>query len=341
MSQTADMGAGTVSSDELQAVLRELLCSHFNRQLSIARLERQTSLYSSSFVLEELDIKLEDGRVLQLMFKDSSNHALLPTARNIKPAFVYDPRREINVYQKILPVRRTGTATCFGAVVDPQLDRYWLFLERVPGVELYQVGELEKWQQAARWLAGLHTGLAAQGDLLSATCHLLTYDGDYFRQWPRRAAAFLKAEQSQRRLEWLTKRYERVIEFLTGLPRTFVHGEFYASNVLVQETEAGLRICPVDWEMAGLGPGLIDLAALTAGEWAEEERLAFVRAYHAELASRQPEPMSWETFLGALDWCRLHLAVQWLGWSPAWSPPEAHAQDWLREALIVAEKIGL
>src|SRR6516164_5831567 len=125
MSQTADMGAGTVSSDELQAVLRELLCSHFNRQLSIARLERQTSLYSSSFVLEELDIKLEDGRVLQLMFKDSSNHALLPTARNIKPAFVYDPRREIDVYQKILPVRRTGTATCFGAVVDPQLDRYW------------------------------------------------------------------------------------------------------------------------------------------------------------------------------------------------------------------------
>jgi hypothetical protein len=93
--------------------------------------------------------------------------------------------------------------------------------------------------------------------------------------------------------------------------------------------------------MAGLGPGLIDLAALTAGKWTEAERLALARAYHAELASRQAGSMSWEMFLHALDCCRLHSAVQWLGWSPIWSPPEAHTQDWLGEALILAEKIVL
>lgn len=341
MSQPADLSGCRVRSDALQGVLRESLCQHFKRQLSIARLERQPSAYASSFILEELDIKLSDGTVLHLLFKDLSPLALLPDARNIKPAFVSDSRREIEVYQKILPLRPISTATCFGVVVDQQLGRYWLFLERIPGVELYQVGELATWQQVAGWLVGLHTGLTAESGCLDAAAHLLTYNGDYFWQWPRRALAFRKAEQSHRTLEWLNTRYERVVEILMALPRTFVHGEFYASNVLVQDTVTGLRVCPVDWEMAGLGPGLIDLAALTAGKWTEAERMALAQAYYAELTLRQERSMSWETFLGALDCCRLHLAVQWLGWSPVWSPPDAHAQDWLGEAVILAEKIGL
>ena len=48
-----------------------------------------------------------------------------------------------------------------------------------------------------------------------------------------------------------------------------------------------------------------------------------------------------ERFLSSLDYCRLHLAVQWLGWSPSWTPPPEHAQDWLNEALDLAEKLEL
>jgi hypothetical protein len=33
--------------------------------------------------------------------------------------------------------------------------------------------------------------------------------------------------------------------------------------------------------------------------------------------------------------------VQWLGWSPDWSPPAEHAHDWLGEALHLADKLGL
>jgi hypothetical protein len=45
--------------------------------------------------------------------------------------------------------------------------------------------------------------------------------------------------------------------------------------------------------------------------------------------------------LTALDYCRLHLAVQWLGWAPEWSPPPEHTQDWLGEALGLARKLEL
>jgi hypothetical protein len=30
-----------------------------------------------------------------------------------------------------------------------------------------------------------------------------------------------------------------------------------------------------------------------------------------------------------------------LGWASRWSPPPEHAQDWLGEALGLAEKLGL
>ncbi len=39
--------------------------------------------------------------------------------------------------------------------------------------------------------------------------------------------------------------------------------------------------------------------------------------------------------------CRLHFALQWLGWSADWRPPAEHAHDWLGEALELARNLGL
>jgi hypothetical protein len=92
--------------------------------------------------------------------------------------------------------------------------------------------------------------------------------------------------------------------------------------------------------MAGVGVGLMDLAALTSGKWAEDERTAIAMAYHSAMV---PD-YTWATpadFLTALDYCRLALAVQWLGWSPDWSPPPEHKQDWLREAMRLTERLSL
>src|SRR5439155_16888340 len=167
----------------------QALSRHFGGPRTIARLERRRSDYGSSFALEELDVGLDDGTTLPLMFKDLSPRALLQGARAVKPAFLYEPRREIEVYQRVLAPRRLGTATCYGAVVDERLGSYWLFLERVAGVELYQVGELSTWQRAARWLAGLHTRLAAESAHFAPAARLLRYDEAFYRQWPRRALA--------------------------------------------------------------------------------------------------------------------------------------------------------
>jgi thiamine kinase-like enzyme len=103
----------------------------------------------------------------------------------------------------------------------------------------------------------------------------------------------------------------------------------------VEEREDGVRIAPVDWEMAAIGPGLVDVAALTAG-WGPEQRRELVDAYRDEIGGDTETGME-----EALACSRLHLAMQWLGWSPGWSPPPEHRRDWLGEALRAAEELQL
>jgi len=165
---------------------------------------------------------------------------------------------------------------------------------------------------------------------------LLQFDADLFRLWVDRAARF--APMSARgTVERVRAGSDEVIGRVAALPRTFIHGEFYASNVLVQSTEGELRVCPVDWEMAGMGTGLLDFAALTTG-WGEPERTSLESAYrdaHRQLG------LDDAAFSSALDCCRLELCLRWLGWAEQWSPPPQHTHDWAQEAGRLADRLGL
>jgi hypothetical protein len=349
MNRPLDVIGQPANADELEAALGSVLSRHFGGRRCVARLARRSSDYSSSFPLEELDVKLEDGAVLELMFKNVSWHALLEQARRAKPPFLYDPLREIETYRTVLAPDRLGTAVFYGTVVDEERGRYWLFLERVPGLRLAHVGEFPTWLEAARYLAVMHNTFARKADVVArdGPGRWVNYDRDFYRQWMRRAQAFVRSSESLRGEEGadgigrVARRYDQVVERLLALPRALIHGEFYAANVLVHEAGGRRRICPVDWEMTGVGPGLVDLAALTCGTWTDEQKRALALAYHGRLEPRAGWPPAPEPFFAALDLCRLHLAVQWLGWSLDWSAPPQQAWNWLREALRAAEKLGL
>ena len=345
MNSVRDTLESQVSSGELRMELERLLSNHFGTERYIVRLERRPSAYCTSFAIEELDIRLDDGTVLQLIFKNLSRQALLEDARRTKPAFLYNPLREIETYHSILTSTRLGTATCYGTIADERVDRYWLFLEKVQGIALYQAGEFETWQKVAHWLAIMHSHFFRETETLRQTAPLLYYTEDFYRLWLRRARLFLcqtsQSESTRQGIERLASRYDKVVDRLVKLPMTFLHGEFYASNMLVQDRGEELRVCPVDWEMAAVGVGLIDLAALTSGGWSKEERVALAMAYWDALIPDCRGLLTPNMFLEALTYCRLHLAVQWLGWSLGWSPPPEHRQHWLGEALCLAEEIGL
>jgi thiamine kinase-like enzyme len=123
---------------------------------------------------------------------------------------------------------------------------------------------------------------------------------------------------------------------VSALPTTLIHGEFYASNVLVDSSAEAPRIRPIDWETTGIGCGLLDLAALASGSWSAAKRHALADAYITELGQEStlagaPDPTA------ALRQCRLLLAMKWIGWSSCWKPPPQQRHDWVGEALAMAD----
>src|SRR5262249_29077945 len=152
---------------------------------------------------------------------------------------------------------------------------------------------------------------------------LVHYGAEYFDQWFKRLQHFVEQGQLPRGAEALLPRlqehYGDMVRMLCKLPKSLLHGEFYASNVLVERKPTGWPTWPGDWEMAAVGPGLLDLAALTAGKWSEVHRKAIALAYWEELPGETRQDSA--EFFRDLDLCRLFLGVQWLAWSPAWSPP--------------------
>ncbi|HEX6186672.1 MAG TPA: phosphotransferase [Pyrinomonadaceae bacterium] len=343
MSQVLDISEVAVSTEALQRVLEQQLGEHFGSPCVIVRLTRRSSEYHSSYPIEELNVVLADGTSLDLIFKNLSESALLAGAQAAKPQLIRNPRREIEIYRSILSREKLGSPIFYGAKDDDRNREYWLFIEDVPGLELYQVGETFAWQETARWLARMHSCFSDRVSELENNSNLLNHDGEFYWTWIGRAKEFAQTDSLEARneIEKLFHGFESVVERLTRLPRTLIHGEFYASNILVEQASDGLRVCPVDWEMAGVGPGLMDLAALVSGNWTDNERRAIARAYHQTMTESEVPGLAEPEFWIALDYCRLALAVQWLGWSRSWTPPLDHQHDWRKEALELSAKLGI
>jgi len=304
--------------------------------------ERRPYDYRTSFPLEELRIELAGEGPVTLLFKQLDWEALEPEAQVAKPRFLHDPKREPAVYGRLLPQAPPGAPRCFAALVEPE--RHWLFLERVEGRELCQVGERDLWEQAARWLARFHTAMAPDLDRYRTAGRLIDHDAAFYRRWMERAERFApeRADGSAASVAWMRERHEQVVEALCAMPRTVLHGELYASNVLVASDsehspvgrKSAARVAPVDWELAAAGSGLSDLAALVSGLLGED-RNAIAAAYAAESGTPPFDTRD-------LDLARLQVAIQWLGWAPPeWEPPEEHRHDWLAEAVELAEELEL
>jgi aminoglycoside phosphotransferase (APT) family kinase protein len=336
-----------VDAAELRAAL-EALFSRVSSSPRIVDLDTRPLPYASSFAIEEANVRFDDGSVLELVCKATGEAAMLPEAQRIKPRFLHNPLREIATYERILDPFDTGAPRFYGSAIDQQRGRYWLFLERVCGVPLSEVGDFDVWRQASGWLASMHGRVARDPGLAGAAAAvpLVQYNRAHSRAWMERAQQHLDADAAQprsRRLHFasLASQYEGVLDEIAALPSGFVHGEFFASNVLVEIAAGQVRVRPVDWEGAGMGPMLMDLAALTAGRWTEDERVELAISYRSAVSGESGTSLSHDDFMRALDCCRLQLAVQFLGWASQWTPPATHTQDWLGEALHAADRLGL
>lgn len=318
-------GALRESGDEaVREALQRALTETRGTPTEVAELVRRPFAYETSFAIDELEVRLADGERLALVVKDVGAGGLSAAAAATKPADTLDPDREIAVYRDLLDPERLGTPRFHGA--DAAQGRRWLFLERVEGEVLTDIGELEVWCEAAAWAARLDDAVDGDSDAL------LHRDADWQRRWIDAAAAALGDDPLAARLGGAR---EQLVERLSALPRAFLHGELYPANVLVARGAGTTRIAPVDWELAGTGPYALDLAALVSG-WNRDDREAMCRSFHQSLPPGGP---AFGELLAAVELCELSLALQWVGWSPGWVPPAAQRRDWPGEVSRLLESV--
>jgi aminoglycoside phosphotransferase (APT) family kinase protein len=307
-------------------------------------LQRHPFEYATSATLERITTVMNDGSVQRFVLKHLGQ--ISEKARRAKPAFVLDPQREIEVYRRLLAPVRIGPRL-IGSSIAPQIGSYWLLIEHVDGRPLYEVGELDGWTATARWLASMHTRFATldhQG-ALQHDARLISYNRGWYALWLDRARRFFSFEgpvnskRTSTSLRWLADRYDKVLDHMLSLPTTLIHGEFYSSNVLVGSAPADAAVCPIDWEMAAIGPAVIDLAALTSGHWSDEDRRAMVAGYVG--ASDDSDGGVLDTTVESVAYAQIHLAVQWLGWFGRRQAAVEHARDWLSDAVDRAEALRL
>ena len=259
-----------------------------------AVITRRPFAYATSWPIEELTLDRPGGAPLNVLVK---RHAGVVQ----KPAELLDPEREATVY-RLLADAGLPAAALYGAGPG------WLALEAVDAVPLWQSGKLQDWRRTAGWAATVHEHYAAHPPPRE---HLLVHDRSHFETIIARAGVEAELERAA----------QRAMAVVLGLPVTLVHGELYPANVLVNDE----RVVAVDWEMAAVGSGVMDLAALTTG-FEAGRRSEIVEAYGG-----CPGPH--------LAAARLLLALQWLGWWPGWNPPPEHQRDWLTEAQAAAGEL--
>jgi thiamine kinase-like enzyme len=323
--------SGTPDVDESLDTLTALVAREFPG-LGLQSVSRQPSPFATLSPAEVLSLALTDGRHVRLFVKHLGSE---------QPGQPDKQRRdrEIRVYEDLLrhaadlPVPRY-----YGFFGNKVTQRQEIYLEHIDDWTLrYQ--NLQHWFTAAARLADLHAHFANRLNELRASDFLLKLDAAYFAGWAERAEAAV-AQQAPLlcdRMVTLGSKYDVVCDFLATQPLTLVHNDLACKNVIADRSHSPSRICFVDWELAGIGCGLLDLVHLKYGLDPANDA-AMVATYCDRLRSTDLLPNDSLTMSRLLAACELHKTLYRLAHSPGWNLSPDGIAKWVMEAEIFLER---
>jgi hypothetical protein len=211
-----------------------------------------------------------DVSVIDCVVKDLAGAA--------RPGLAHPGVREAGLYRSLSVQLPVPTPALIAA--DPGGN--WLVLEAVEADETRGAWDAEAFYQAVGVLARLHErfwGLADDLAVYPWLARPLTHDfevhvhgaahalGQLVRdEWPPLIA---HSPQILGTLGQIISQAEHVVAPLRALPFTLLHGEFWAGNI-VRDEDGDMIV--LDWQLAGLGPGVLDLVVMiTTSQWSGDE----------------------------------------------------------------------
>jgi Ser/Thr protein kinase RdoA (MazF antagonist) len=244
--------------------------------------------------------------------------------------------REMMLYEKWLDGEDLPVPRFYGSRWNTWTRRREIFLEHIGDWSLkYQ--DLEYWFPVAPCLARFHAHFAKRAGELGACRYLLRLDRAYFDAWAGRALKLTadRYPESADDLAAVVDGYGSVAELLERQPATLVHNDLAPKNVLVDRARRPARICFVDWEMAGVGCGLLDLVHLKHGLDPASDR-AMCDAYRAELEGTGLLPADGQELRRLFVACELHHTLYRIANSHLWKLPPGRVAEWVADARDLA-----
>jgi hypothetical protein len=315
------------------ALERFVACAH-GRAVAVESWRRDASQLAVTgvFPVELLHVSLRHGEEMTLFVKQLGSEQADHPDKQCRD-------RESRVYEELLIGDGLPVPRYYGSRRNEMTRRRELYLEYIGDWSLkYQ--DLDVWFPAARRLAHLHAHFAGCAADLSARDFLLRLDVSYFHGWAERALAVVAAQSEvlAALLREVVARYDRTAEMLAQQPATLVHNDLAPKNVLADRAQDPVRICFIDWEMAGVGCGLLDLVHLKDGLDPVSDR-AMCTAYCSELGGTGLLPSSESALRRLFAACELHLILHRIASSPLWRPPLDRLAQWVTDARDLLERV--
>jgi aminoglycoside phosphotransferase (APT) family kinase protein len=297
----------------------------------IRSLQAEPSPYATVFPAAVVSLELDDGSRISVFAKylgsEESDH---PDKQRRD--------REIRVYEDLFRGRPLPVPSFFGARWNERRRRREVFLEHVDGWNL-EYHDVSVWIEAARELGRLHAHFAARRSELLRHDALLRFDRTRLLEVADRAdrSVRLAYPELAGRLRSVVADYPQAADLIAEQGVTLVHNDCAPKNVLGAPGERPTRICFVDWELAGVGCGLVDLVHLRHG-LDNDAGGAMLAAYSAAVAGTDllpPEPDR-ERLVAA---CELERLLHRLWRSRFWNIGPAAVAAWVADAETLAEQV--
>ena len=294
----------------------------------VLAVEARPNGFSTKVASAFVTVSFDDRAPLELFVKSVHGD---PGSRRPDP-----PDREAKVYEAFSEDSRFAAPELVGIIGtdDPQL-----VLMAVPGWDLrYQ--DLDCWALAAEALGAMHAAFASQVRELESYDFLARDDTSGYVATAENAHSVLSTRHADvaRLIRPVVEGYERVAVELTRERRTLVHGDLAPKNVVVAGRGHTKRAVFVDWEWAGVGPGLGDLADLVNG--LDEAGTTRMLEAYARRAGGAVVPTEEDALTRSFRLALLHKTMFRLGRSSAWEVSDDQVAAWARAAVDLYSELG-
>lgn len=299
---------------------------------SIVDVRRRPNPNSTLAPVEQVSLTLNGGRQVEVFLKHLDIHDEEHPNKQVRD-------REILVYQELFGSACLPVPRCYGSTWDTTSQSGWLALEQLDGWCL-KYHDLDRWYEAARCLGRFQRHFADRLSTLNRAEYLLKLDEAYFDSW------FLRAEQTIERISSdLARELSPVIEKRRNIGRllsrhctTLVNNDLAPKNVIASLVEP-FQIHLIDWEMAGVGCGLIDLVQLKDGLDPSADR-KMREIYCAEIEGCGLLPENVEERRRLFDAADLHKTTYRLARCAPWNLPHDTLRQWIGEARRLSEVVS-